>query len=135
MREDGSWISYQSGTLQDTGQLAEDDKDLKRYVSLDKEPVVGKKFKITFYDEAGGDLMSTRVDLLIQELAILGQGSTYTLSSWWSDDWKNPLLGSSSGFHHSSSNPDFWIQIDFPNANPYYVNEILLQKRGDSVNY
>ena len=92
---DPSWDSYDSNNHQLTGQLLTDSQDLKRIIKLDKTPVVGREFKISFYDpdNTGSGSMSVRIELKIQKLALNQQEKSFTLSSWWDYTWRQPRLG------------------------------------------
>ena len=72
---------------------------------------------------------------LVFEKAIMDLGSTWSTSSFWTNEWANPRLDSPTGFHNNPNlrDQDHHWEVTFPKNHIYEVSKLYLMKRGDNV--
>ena len=58
---------------------------------------------------------------------------TFSASSYWDGNWKNPKLGSPRGIHNArdTNSKDQWWEVDMPGNDDYLFTAMSIQKRGD----
>lgn len=59
--------------------------------------------------------------------------ATFTASSYWDNNWKNPKLNSPYGVHNAPGQGavEQWWQVDLPGEGFYEASAMSLMKRGD----
>ena len=62
-------------------------------------------------------------------------GATFTASSYWDNNWKNPRLYSPTGVHNApgQGTVEQWWQVDLPGEGFYEASAMSLMKRGDGA--
>ena len=64
---------------------------------------ISKSSRELCYNSNMLNVICQKNDKLIQERAIMDLGSSWSASSYWSNEWSNPRLDSPTGFHNSNN--------------------------------